>query len=179
MSDPEKQEIMSLGDVGDCRRRPYWAILLKSGAHPMSNLVVASRSLMGFAFLALTLLLAGCAKEPDERWRQVARNVYLDPTSIKMRAGYKSAWFDFRKTPSAIFFWSSPKHSLSLEAIDCDEERMATMASRDLRNGYYESDEDAQKLQFEYVTPGTVAEAMLDAVCIDQPRGNSLAADSH
>lgn len=129
------------------------------------------RNLLGLALLTLTALVTGCAKEPDARWRHVANDIYLDPASIKVRAGHTSAWFDFRKMPSMIFFWASPKHRLSLEAIDCAEGRMATMASRRrFTGGYYEEDEDPQKLKFEYVTPDTVAEAMLDAVCKTQAK---------
>ena len=145
----------------------------------MSNRVVANCKLVSFAFLGLTVLLVGCAEELDKSWRHVAGDVYLDQKTIKMRAGYKSAWFDFRETPSAILFWSSPEHFLSLEAIDCVEGRMAEMATRDSIGGYYEQGEDSQKLQFEYVTPGSVAEAMLDSVCRDPLSGDSLAADPH
>jgi hypothetical protein len=124
------------------------------------------------AALAIFSLLTGCAKEPDPNWRLVARRIYLNPTTIQIRDGYTSGWFDFRTEPWPIFIWASPKHYLSLEAIDCTNRRMATMATRTKRGHYYELGEDSQKLQFEYVTPGSNAEAMLEAVCRNTRRSD-------
>lgn len=121
--------------------------------------MIASIKWIGVATL---ILLTGCAKEPDSNWRHVVRDIYFDPTTIQMRDGYTSGWFDFRTKLSVIFFWASPKHFLTLEAVDCTNRRMAEMASRTRRGHYYELGEDAQKLQFEYVTPGSSAEAMLE-----------------
>jgi hypothetical protein len=138
--------------------------------------------LIGLASLALTALLAGCARDPEENWSHVAtkkdREVYLDLATIKIRAGHMSAWFYYRKTPSTIFFWSTPKRYLLLEAIDCQEGRMAEMNTRVSVGSYHEPGEDSEKLQFEYVTPGSVAEAMLDSVCKNQPRRETPPTDS-
>jgi hypothetical protein len=118
------------------------------------------------AALALaTAFIFGCADEPDPDWIQITKNVYLNPSTIKVRDGHTSAWFDFRREPSRIFFWRSTKHYLRLEAIDCQNDRMAKMPTRRNLGRSYDANEDSLKLQFEYVVPDSAAEAMLQAVC--------------